>query len=113
MKLFEKTCVLAGSTLLFIGLSASLCAQPQDEKRDRTNEQTAVTGCLNKDASTYVLTDETSGVKMAVTGTADLEKHSANHKVKLTGSLKQGPDGKAVLDVSKIDHIADSCSAPK
>jgi hypothetical protein len=109
MKLFHKTCVLA----VAMGLSASLFAQQQDEKRDRTNEQTAVTGCLNKDASTYVLTDETSGAKIAVTGTADLEKHAANHKVKLTGTLKQGPDGKAVLDASKIDHIADSCTAPK
>ena len=114
MKLFHKTCALAWTTLLFVGLSANLCAQQQDDKRDRINEnQTALTGCLNKDGSNYTLTDEASGVKTPVTGTADLEKHAANHKVKLTGTLKKDTDGKAVLDVSKIDHIADSCTAPK
>src|SRR5689334_19728629 len=63
-------------------------ADKRDENRDRMQaEQTSITGCLNKDSSgVYQITDEATGVKTTVSGTADLEKHSANHKVKLTGA---------------------------
>src|SRR3954453_11401824 len=54
--------------------------------QDRPKSETAMTGCLNKgSAGVYTLTDEKTGVKTTITGPADLEKHSANHKVTLTG----------------------------
>jgi hypothetical protein len=71
-----------------------------------------MTGCLSKgDAGGYTLADEKTGAKMAVTGPSDLEKHSANHKVTLTGTTKM-EGGKAVFTVTKIQHVAAECKAP-
>jgi hypothetical protein len=105
--------MLIGIAAMLTGLSVKGYAQ-QQEKRDRTNEsQTSVTGCLNKDSSGgYMLTDETTGAKMTVTGSPDLEKYSSNHKVRVTGTLKKDNDNKSVLEVSKVEHVADSCTAP-
>jgi hypothetical protein len=76
-------------------------------------DETTMTGCLSKDASgSYILADETSGVKTTVTGPSDLEKHSANHKVTLTGATKTDANGKSVFEVTKIQHVSASCKAP-
>ncbi len=73
-------------------------------------KEVSMTGCLSKGAGgEYVLTNEKTGRETTVTGTADLEKHSANHKVKLTGT-RTTEGGKTVLNVSKIDHISDTCT---
>jgi len=105
--------------LLTIGLllsgSAVMFAQDQQDKdqRDRMNNAGTLTGCLNKDASgAYTLTDETTGVKTTVSGVPDLEKHSANHKVTLTGAAKTGADGKPIFEVSKLKHVSDTCKVP-
>ena len=80
--------------------------------QEQPKSETAMTGCLTKgSAGNYTLTDEKTGVKITVTGPADLEKHSANHKVKLTGSMKTDNAGKSVFEVSKLDHISDTCAA--
>jgi hypothetical protein len=80
---------------------------PQDQ-RDRM--ATTLTGCLSKDTSgSYTLTD-TSGLKTTVTGAADLEKHSKNHTVTLTGTNKMDASGKPVFEVSKLTHVSDTCS---
>lgn len=101
--------------LLVSGLCASrMFAQDQSDKsqRDRMKNETTITGCLNKDSSgNYTLTDEKTGVKTTVTGPSDLEKHSANHRVTLTGAEKTEA-GKAVFEVSKIQHLSTSCKAP-
>ena len=96
--------------------SIGLVAQDKDDKdkdkntRDRVQQET-LTGCLSKDtAGGYSLTNESTGVKTTVTGSTDLEKHSANHKVTLTGTNKTD-GGKSVFEVSKIQHISDSCKA--
>jgi hypothetical protein len=44
-----------------------------------------------------------------VTGNADLEKHSGNHKVRLTGT-ETSSTGAPTLEVSKIQHISASCT---
>jgi len=102
--------------LLVSGLCASrMFAQDQSGKsqRDRMKNETTITGCLNKDSSgSYTLTDEKTGVKTTVTGPSDLEKHSANHRVTLTGAEKTETGGKAVFEVSKIQHLSTSCKAP-
>jgi hypothetical protein len=82
---------------------------PQDpNQRDRM--ATTLTGCLNKDtAGDYVLTDS-SGMKTMVSGSADLEKHSSNHKVTLTGMTKTDASGKPVFEVTKLTHVSDTCT---
>jgi hypothetical protein len=80
---------------------------PQDQ-RDRM--ATTLTGCLNKDTSgSYTLTDQ-SGLKATVTGAADLEKHSKNHKVTLTGTNKMDASDKPVFEVTKLTQVSDTCS---
>lgn len=83
--------------------------------QEQPKSETAITGCLNKGsgAGNYTLTDEKTGVKTTVTGPADLEKHSANHKVTLTGTAKTDANGNQVLEVSKIQHVSASCKAPE
>jgi len=101
--------------MLVSGLSVGIYAQEGQDKnqRDRMSNSSTLTGCLNKDASgAYTLTDETTGVKTTVSGAPDLEKHSANHKVTLTGSSKTGADGKAIFEVTKLRHVSETCKAP-
>jgi len=77
----------------------------------KPEKETKVTGCLTKaSGGEYTLTDE-SGKKLTVMGSADLEKHSANHKVTLHGTTTTEA-GKSVFRVDRIEHIADSCAAP-
>jgi hypothetical protein len=98
--------------LLAAGLSTVAFAQ--EKQADRQQNEATMTGCLSKDASGgYTLADEKTGTKMAVSGTADLEKHSANHKVTLTGSAKADTSGKQVFTVTKIQHVAAECKAPQ
>jgi hypothetical protein len=98
---------------LFAALSLPGFAQqeqpkPPQDQRDRM--ATALTGCLTKDTSgSYTLTD-TTGLKTTVTGAADLEKHSKNHKVTLTGTAKTDASGKPVFEVTKLTHVSDTCS---
>ena len=81
--------------------------------QDPQKNETTMTGCLNKDSSGgYTLTDEKTGAKTAVTGPPDLEKHSANHTVTLTGTEKKDPNGKVMFEVTKIQHVSTSCKAP-
>jgi hypothetical protein len=50
------------------------------------------------------------GQKLAVAGSADLEKHAKNHTVKLTGTMAK-EDAKDVLKVTKIEHVDATCKA--
>ena len=112
-KIYRLACVLAASVLLS-SLPVSLLAQEkaQENQRDRQTNEATLTGCLNKDtAGTYTLTDEKRGTKTSVTGSADLEKHSANHRVTLTGTSKPDASGRSVFEVSKIQHMGTSCKA--
>ena len=112
MTSLNKTLRLLTVGLLAAGLSSIAFAQ--EKQADRQQNEATMTGCLSKDASGgYTLADEKTGAKTAVAGTADLEKHSANHKVTLTGSAKADTSGKSVFTVTKIQHVAAECKAPK
>ena len=112
MRQLQRLTRLLAAGLLLSGLSVCLFAQ-DPPAQDRPAKATTITGCLNKDASgAYVLTDENTGTKTPITGTADLEKHSANHRVTLTGTTKTDPAGNPVFEVSKIQHMATTCKAP-
>src|SRR5262245_50530584 len=90
---------VALAALLLSGLSFSLAAQDKDDQaqRDRLKNETTMTGCLSKAAGAFTLTDEKTGTQTIVTGPADLEKHSTNHRVTLTGSAKTDASGKSVF----------------
>jgi hypothetical protein len=114
MRLLQRAFLLLPAGLLIVA-STSVFAQARDDKQeaDRQKNETAITGCLTKDASGgYTLADEKTGVKLTVAGPSDLEKHSANHKVTLTGTTKTDTTGKSVFEVTKIQHIAADCKAP-
>ena len=100
--------------LLISGICGSMMfAQDDANQRDRQKNETTMTGCLSKDSSGgYTLTDEKTGAKTMVTGPSDLEKHSANHKVTLTGVGKTDASGKMVFEATKIQHVSPSCKAP-
>jgi hypothetical protein len=116
MKRFHTVARAAVLTLTVSGVFAvTLFAQNPDDsnRRDRVKTETTMTGCLNKGTSgNYTLTDEKTGVKTTVAGPSDLEKHSANHKVSLTGTSTTDAHGNQVFEVSKIQHISGSCTAP-
>jgi hypothetical protein len=114
MRQIQQLTRLVAAAVLLLGLSPSIFAQdPADKSRDRMKNETTMTGCLNKDTSGgYMLTEEKTGAKMTVIGPADLEKHSANHRVTLTGAAKNDASGKPVFEVSKIQHMSASCKAP-
>ena len=115
MSLVKRAFVLLPAGLLIAALPSSVFAQAKDNAQgaDRQKNETAITGCLTKDASGgYTLADEKTGVKSTVTGPSDLEKHSANHKVTLTGTSKTDTTGKSVFEVTKIQHVSADCKAP-
>jgi len=116
MKLFRSHLLSIAAGLL-LAVSPSLFAQAADQKGDQKSAgtPTSITGCLSKDASGgYVLTDENSGAKIMVTGgVSDLEKHSANHKVTLTGTASADSSGQQVFQATKLQHVSDSCKASR
>jgi hypothetical protein len=115
VRLLKRALFLLPAGLLIAGLPSSVFAQAKDDQQqaDRQKNETTMTGCLTKDASGgYTLADEKTGVKSTVAGPSELEKHSANHKVTLTGTTKTDTSGKSVFEVTKIQHIAADCQAP-
>lgn len=91
--------------VLISALSAFLMAAD-----DKENHKT-MTGCLTKDsAGGYLLTSE-AGKKVAVKGSADLDKHSANHKVTLHGKEKM-ENGKTMFHAERVEHVSDVCTVP-
>jgi hypothetical protein len=77
-------------------------------KNDKTSK--TITGCLTKSAvpGQYMITQEATGQKILVRGSADLEKHSANHKVKVTGENVESA-GQSVFEASSVEHISNTC----
>ena len=118
MTQFRRMTRLLAAGLMFSGLTVGMFAQDQEDKQKDKNERdrmaaSTLTGCLNKDDSGgYMLTDESTGIKTAVTGAPDLEKHSANHKVSLTGMAKTDASGKSVFEVTKIKMVSATCKTP-
>jgi hypothetical protein len=97
------TAIVGG--ILFLGTAA----YAQEEKAPKAGEgkQMTMTGCLTKGAEVpqhFIFVDLKSGRKWTVTGPANLEKHSANHTVRITGA----PTAK-VFNVTKVEHVAETC----
>ncbi len=77
---------------------------------DKMGKSMSMTGCLTKGEmeNHYSFFDKKTGKKMTVTGSPDLEKHSANHTVMLTGSRSA-----KVFNVTALEHVAPTCEAKK
>jgi hypothetical protein len=104
MRLRHLTFFLAPA--IFTGI---LLAQDNDPKAGG-HERTTMTGCLTKGSDgNYILTDEKTGRQTTVTGTADLEKHSAGHKVQLTGT-ENTTGGTQAFSATSIKHISATCT---
>jgi hypothetical protein len=87
----------------------SSAALPQDAPKPAEGKERTLTGCLNKGADQaqhYMFTNQANGRKMTVTGAADLEKHSGNHTVRITGTMTN-----KVFNVTKLEHVAATCEA--
>jgi hypothetical protein len=117
MKLLRRNLLLLAAGLT-LSVTPALFAQSEAQQPPQQGEQKSaggavtMTGCLNKDASGgFVLTDESTGAKMMVTGVSDLEKHSSNHKVTLTGTAATNAGGQTVFQATKLQHVSDSCKA--
>ena|SRR5688572_12646434 len=93
-----------------VALLASAISAPAQEKPEpaKKSKEMTLTGCLNKGEQTnhYSFVDQKNGNKMTVTGSADLEKHSSNHTVTITGS-RTGQ----VFNVTKVEHVSATCEA--
>lgn len=100
-----RTMIVAVSFLL---LGAAF-AQEQKGASGAKGKEMTMTGCLNKGADVpqhLLFTDQKTGRKHTVTGPADLDKHAANHTVRITGSRT----GK-VFNVTSFEHVAATCEA--
>ena len=109
MKIADRILVTAcvTGTLLLSGVAAF--AQEEKAPKPAKGKERTMTGCLTKAADVpqhFTFVDQKSGRKMTVTGSADLEKHSANHTVTITGS----PTAK-VFNVTKVEHVSETCQA--
>ena len=98
--------VLSLALVLSVGAGAFQADKPADK-------EATLTGCLSKGASAgqYVLAAEGQSDQVMITGGADLDKHAANHTVKVTGTWDESA-GQKQFRVSKIEHVADSCKSP-
>jgi hypothetical protein len=118
MKLQIRLSLCASMIVLFASSGPALYGQdpakPSQKGKDKQASitETTMTGCLNKGPGQgYVLTDQNTGEKVTVTGPSELEQHSTNHTVKLTGSgTTQG--GQTMLNVTKIEHVSATCMPP-
>ena len=97
-------------TIGMLAVAALLMGQQAEKGRtESSGKQMTMTGCLTKGADQpqhYSFVDQASGKKWTVTGPADLEKHSANHTVELTGT----PTAK-VFNVTAVKHVSPTCEA--
>ena len=92
-------------TLLLSGAAALA----QEEKTPKAGKEMTMTGCLTKGSDVpqhFTFVDQKTGKKMTVTGPADLEKHSANHTVRITGTHTA-----KVFNVTKVEHVSATCEA--
>jgi len=73
-------------------------------------DETTITGCLTPGdrAGYFTLREDGTGFSITVTGSADLQPASANHKVRLTGTIarEQGTD---VFRVTRVEDLAPTC----
>jgi hypothetical protein len=111
MEVFMRIRVLLSAIAGGLFLLGTTLAQEQKTPKAGEGKEMTMTGCLTKGADVpqhYTFVDQKSGRKYTVTGPADLEKHAANHTVRITGT----PTAK-VFNVTKVEHVSDTCETKK
>lgn len=93
---------------LFLFGTAAVAQQEKAPERGQGQEMT-MEGCLTKGADVpqhYSFVDLKTGKKWTVTGPAELnlEKHSANHTVRITGNQTA-----KVFNVTNLEHVSGTC----
>ena len=78
------------------------------EQADRAAGEDTMTGCLTETAGTYRLATSAGQSVDLDAGTQDLTKHK-DHTVRITGK-KSDDGGKSKVTVSKIEHVAATCT---
>jgi hypothetical protein len=104
-----KTIILSCASVIALVAGSVAMLYGQAPEKGTKGEET-LTGCLNKGptSSEYTFTDQRTGNEITVTGPSDLEKHSTNHTVRLTGKMTS-EGGKRMFDVTKIEHVSATC----
>jgi hypothetical protein len=109
MKMVHRILSMAAISPVVLLLSGTLAFAQADAPKPAKGKERTMTGCLNKGADLpqhYLFVDQNTGRKWTVTGPADLEKHSSNHTVTITGQTTA-----KVFNVTKIEHVAATCEA--
>jgi hypothetical protein len=97
------------SSLAATLVAAAMLAFPQQLSAQNEQNET-ITGCLTHgDRSGYFsLREEGTGFTITVTGSADLQPYSANHRVRLTGRMVREA-GRDVFRVTNVEQLAATC----
>lgn len=105
--------IILFASVLFLSAVVAGVSLPVQGQSAQEEEETTLTGCLNKgeEEGSYTLTDPETGDKITVTGSADLAPHANNHTVRLTGTMSEEADGK-VFNATKVEHVEATCKAP-
>jgi multidrug efflux pump subunit AcrA (membrane-fusion protein) len=106
MKLFPSVILLTGLVLGSVAYGQDPAPSPQ---KSSAAQKISVTGCLMKgtEPSQYMITDQKTGEKVAVSGPSQLDKY-LNQTVKLSGTLAaQGQD--KVLKAESLNPVAATC----
>lgn len=113
-KLVSFVSVSAAFALLSVTSFAQEAGKKGDEQERQRTAPTTMTGCLSKSdtAGQYSFTDSSTGAKKNVVPSSgvDLDKHAANHTVKLTGTVSQ--DGQT-FTATEVEHVSATCQATK
>jgi hypothetical protein len=101
------------SVLLFAGvltLTTGLAVGQEKDREQAGNSKTSIVGCVTKGANPgeYYVSDG-AGRKTLVSS-PDLSAH-AGKQVKVTGSMDKSAAGSDEFKASKVEVIADTCSA--
>src|SRR3982751_987433 len=106
-KIASLITMAAAVTVLSATSFAQDAAKKGDEQERQRTAPTTMTGCLTKGdtAGQYSFTDSSSGAKKSVVPSSgvDLDKHAANHTVKLTGTASS--DGQT-FTVRHVEHVS-------
>ncbi len=112
------TLILLLSSCVLVGQQSQ---PPAKDNPSANSDQTTIQGCLSRSDTGYTLTD-TSGVQYQLSGSTQKLSDHVGHEVQITGSvMKANPTssttgsttGLSTIDVSKVKHVATSCSSSK
>ena len=112
---------------LILLLSATWALAQQTQSNSQTtsgSKETTIEGCLTGSGGDYTLSDQSGKIYQIEGDAAKLSKH-VGHEVRLTGTETSAAsasgaaaatgtaESKAKFNVSKVEHVSTSCTAPK